>query len=281
MAHRVGAQPIKTELVAGARVQLPDAPESMGSMPVPGEDIDAPQLQPGNPVQDAIDSNSSIQPTHALLTANPLQPSVQDSTKLTSDVIAELAALRSSKVPLAVKALIAGGGLVAAIAFAKSTLLSPPDNMFGGILIGLVALLTLPVVGAEFTNRRLAKEFGISPIEPDHLPTVDRILEEGYTAEQFGAFVENDLLPRVPVGHFRTMANESGTCLHDIQFWARGEQHFGNTKWQTVHKVIEALGVGEEISRRVKAALLVIERDTTLDKASLPEIHSALAELAE
>lgn len=271
MAYRVGANqgPVSHPAISGLEVgyaQPAPAPQI-------GPDDSAKQTHSGSVdiVQEAINSPSTVHPAHPILTG----------ALNTSEVPDEISALRSSKLPLAVKALVAGGGLLASFAFARSTLLSSPDNIFGGILIGLVALLTLPIIGAEFTNRRLVQEFELLPLNPRHLPTIDKILDKGYTAEQFGNFVEQDLLPRVPIGHFRTMANESGTCLHDIRHWAHGEQHFPGTSWETVHKIIEDLGVGDDISQRVKAALLIIERDTTLNEASLPDINAALSELAD
>jgi hypothetical protein len=220
---------------------------------------------------------SAVQPIHTILASSHSLPAERNTVDV---IIDELAPLKPTALPLVAKASLVGAGLVAASLFATSNIFASPNNIFGGMFIGIITLIGLPIIDVEFTDRALEREFKLIPLEADHLPSLETILDKGYTAEQFGKFVEQDLLPRVPIGHFRSKANGSGTCLHDIMFWARDNLHFPGTTWQMIHKVIEDLHVGKDISLRVKTALLVIERDTTLNEASLPEINAALAELA-
>lgn len=283
MASPVG---VHGKLVTGPTAAQPGAcqPQEVSCpLPAQSEGISSPELQQGNPLHEAVDTVPSIQPSHPLLTASPIQPSTESSAAAAPEVLAELAALRSSKVPLAVKALIVGAGLATSIAFAASNILPPPNDTFGGMLIGFIAFLMLPIVDAEFTSIRLHREFKLMPLQSTNLPSLKEILEDGCTPKQFGMFVEEDLLPRMTkrdIKHVRSLASDAGTCLHDVTHWTRDRLHFPGTTWKTVYNVIESLGVGEDILLRVKAALLVIERDTTLNEASLPEINTELADLA-
>jgi hypothetical protein len=276
MSAYLNVQPV------GNTFRRPDMPTvNLKPVPMPQlekkTDLTPTQLEALDLVRQDIRVTSSVQPIHRILGRTYGLPAAKNPA---TEIVEQLAPLSSSNIHLAVKAFVVGAGFAAASLFATSNIFQSPDNKFGGILIGLIALLSLPVIGAEFTNRDLRREFELIPLEPDHLPGLDKILTEGCTPEQFGAFIENDLLPRIPIGHFRSMANESGTCLHDIMYWRRDDLHFSGTNWEMIHRVIKNLGVGNDISLRVKAALIVIERDTTLNEAYLPELDAELAELA-
>jgi hypothetical protein len=227
-------------------------------------------------VRKDIRAQFSTQPIHRILARPAVYLREAESKRRTQ----EFEVVHTSKASIVIKSLVAGAGFMSAAIFAKSNLLIPPDNLFGAGLIGLVTVLMLPIVGAELTQRRLRKEFEIIPLKSMHLPSVKESVEKGCSPEKFCAFVEDELLSRVPRGHLRLLADDCGTCLHDIRCWRLEELYFPGTTWETVYRVISDLNVDADTAIRVKAALLAMERDRlSKEDPSRACIDAAIADI--